>query len=259
MVFGFCLQRFALECEIPTRVASVVTQRTMQQCQAEACSITHASSQKIVAIQPHNCNTLLINLKGGSGISATTAQTASAAPTVPTATQSPTSSRHTHQARPLPPQGWRLNSKTCVHCPQESTNKRVGTKTGAVCHAVARCVRIMHLVCCVGESVPHHTCYAAGYATPAVRPPKGNPKCICLPSVEMYGGRRKTKLTVFFFEPLVTPLRERFGAYGILYNGAVIGFLIVFPEDVFHIIVNLRDGICGLPFPPRVTICFGSG
>ena len=36
----FCLQRFALECEIPTRVASVATQGTMQQCQAEARSIT---------------------------------------------------------------------------------------------------------------------------------------------------------------------------------------------------------------------------
>ena len=34
--------------------------------------------------------------------------------------------------------------------------------------------------------------------------------------------------------------------------GPVIGFLIVFPEDVFHLIVNLRDGICDLPFPPRV-------
>ena len=54
-----------------------------------------------------------------------------------------------------------------------------------------RSVCVMHLVCCVGESVcatshlqyfvPSHV--AAGYATLAVRPLKGNPKCICLPSV----------------------------------------------------------------------------
>ena len=125
-----------------------------------------------------------------------------------------------HQAGPLPPQGWRLNSKTCVHrplpVPTESTKKRIGTKTGAVCHAVARssveralrCVRVVQLVCCVGESVcaTSHLLYvlpcrvAAGYATPAVRPPEVNPKCICLPSVEKrcIEGHEKTKLTVFF-------------------------------------------------------------
>ena len=41
-----------------------------------------------------------------------------------------------------------------------------------------RCVRIMHLVCCVGESV-----CATSHLLHAVRPPKGNPNCICLPSV----------------------------------------------------------------------------
>ena len=39
---------------MPTRVASVATQGAMQQCQAEACSTTPASSQEIVAIQPNN-------------------------------------------------------------------------------------------------------------------------------------------------------------------------------------------------------------
>ena len=53
-VLGFCLQRFALGCEIHTRVAIVATQGTMQQCQAEACSITPASSREIKGIQPNN-------------------------------------------------------------------------------------------------------------------------------------------------------------------------------------------------------------
>ena len=77
--------------------------------------------------------------------------------------------------------------------------ERVGAGYGAMYHTIKhssvkyslRCVCIMHLVCCVGESVcaTSHLPYvlpcrvAAGYATPAVRPPKGNPKCICLPSV----------------------------------------------------------------------------
>ena len=102
--------------------------------------------------------------------------------------------------------------------------ERIGTKTGAVCHAVARsseeralrCVRVMHLVCCVGKSVcaTSHLLYefpctvAAEYATPAVRPPKGNPKCICLPSVakRCTEGHEKQKLQWFFFELLVKPL-----------------------------------------------------
>ena len=56
-----------------------------------------------------------------------------------------------------------------------------------------RCVRIMQLVCCVGKSV-----CATSDLLHAVRPPKGNPNCICLPKrrKEMYGGPRKTKLTV---------------------------------------------------------------
>ena len=150
----------------------MATQGTMQQCQAEACSIT--LSRRTIQ------NTLIINLKSGNGISATTAQTASAAPTAP--------------AGPLPPQGWRLNSKTCVHCPlpvpTRIHNKRTGTKTGAVCHAVARssvepplrCVRIMHLVCCVGESVcatPHLLPCCCGVrntrCTPTRRKPEMQP------------------------------------------------------------------------------------
>ena len=54
---GFCLQRFALECEIPTR-SQVWQPRTMQLYQAEACSIIPASSQEIKAIQPNNCRTV---------------------------------------------------------------------------------------------------------------------------------------------------------------------------------------------------------
>ena len=43
------MQRIALECQIPTRVASVATQGAMPKWQAEACSITPASSQEIKA------------------------------------------------------------------------------------------------------------------------------------------------------------------------------------------------------------------
>ena len=32
--------------------------------------------------------------------------------------------------------------------------------------------------------------------------------------------------------------------------GPVISFLIVFPENVLHVNVNLRDGVCDLPVPP---------
>ena len=94
--------------------------------------------------------------------------------------------------------------------------KHIRVSFGAVCHAVARSsvkfylrsVCIMHLVCCMGESVcaTSHLLYvlpcrvAAWHATPAVRPPKGNPKCIWLAKrcKEMYGGPRKTKSTVVF-------------------------------------------------------------
>ena len=146
------------------------------------------------------------------------------------ATQSPTSSRHTRQAGPLPPQGWRLNSKTCVHCPPPVPTrihkKRIGTKIGAVCHAVARssverafrCVRIMHLVCCVGESFVRYitlaTCVtlpcSCGVRNTRCRPTKRKPEMLLLAKrcKEMYRGPRKTKLRPWFFVLLVTPLRQ---------------------------------------------------
>ena len=76
--------------------------------------------------------------------------------------------------------------------------KRTGASSGTMYHTIVHtsvkhtlcCVHIMYLVCCAGESVcaTSHLLYfpcrvAAGYATPAVRHPKRNPKCMCLPSV----------------------------------------------------------------------------
>ena len=103
-------------------------------------------------------------------------------------------------------------STTCAHKNPQKKKKRTGTKTGAVCHAVARssveralrCVRIMHLVCCLGESVcaASHLLYvlpcraAAGYATPAVRPPKKKPEMHLLAKrcKDMCGGPTKNKI-----------------------------------------------------------------
>ena len=45
--FRFYMLRIALECEIPTRVAHVATQGTMPKWQAEACSISPATSREI--------------------------------------------------------------------------------------------------------------------------------------------------------------------------------------------------------------------
>ena len=74
--------------------------------------------------------------------------------------------------------------------------ERVGPGHGAMYHQIKhssvkyslRCVCIMYLVCCVGESLwaTSHLLYVLpcrSHATRAVRPPKRNPKCICLPSV----------------------------------------------------------------------------
>ena len=77
--------------------------------------------------------------------------------------------------------------------------KRIGASSGAMYHTIEhssvkyslRCARIMHVVCCVRESVcaTLHLRFVlpcrvvAGYAAPAVRPPRRNPKCMCLPSV----------------------------------------------------------------------------
>ena len=41
--------------------------------------------------------------------------------------------------------------------------------------------------------------------------------------------------------------------------GPVISFLMVFPEDMFHEVISLRDGVGFLPFPPRVQCFFESG
>ena len=118
------------------------------------------------------------------------------------ATQTPSSSRHTHQAGPLPPQGWRLNSKTCVHCPltvpTRIHKKSIGTQIGAVMRSRALRWNVLYAVyvsciwcaasgksVCAASHLLHvlPCCVAAAYATPAVSPPKGKPKRSCLPSV----------------------------------------------------------------------------
>ena len=98
-----------------------------------------------------------------------------------------------------------------------------------------RRVRIMHLACCVGESVcatshlPHVLpCRdAAGYATPAVRPPKGNQKFICSPiaAKRCMEEATKNKIDRCFFcfltvgHNIDATLSERFGGFGSLYIG----------------------------------------
>ena len=117
--------------------------------------------------------------------------------------------------------------------------ERVGAGFDAVCHAVARslvkyslrCVCVLCIWCAVSGKLYalHDTCFfvlpcrvAAEYATPTVRPPKGNPKCMCLPSVakRCIDGQEKQNGQCFF-ELLVKPLcniKRPFGAGGILYS-----------------------------------------
>ncbi len=104
-------------------------------------------------------------------------------------------------------------------------------RSGALLWRKVCAVYVSCIWCAVGESVcaTAHLLFAlpcrvaAEYATPAVRPPKGNPKCICLPSVckEIYGGPRKTKPTMGFWtvgHTIEATLCERFGAHGSLYS-----------------------------------------
>ena len=146
----------------------------------------------------------------------------------------PFETSRTRQAGPLPPQGWRLNSKKCVHCPLPAPTrihkKRIGTKTGAVGHAVARssveralrCVRIMHLVCCVGESVcatlhlldvlPCRV--AAGDVTPAVRHQKETRHAFASQALQRDVSRATKKIDRGFCSvdhTIEATLSERFG------------------------------------------------
>ena len=106
-----------------------------------------------------------------------------------------------------------------------TSKKSVGVDFGVVCHTIKhtsvkhtlRCLHIMHLVCCVGQSVcatshllyvqPRHV--AAGYATPAVRTQR-EPEMhlLAMRCKEMYGGPKKTH-DRGFLELSVKPLRER--------------------------------------------------
>ena len=102
-----------------------------------------------------------------------------------------------------------------MHCPlpvpTRIHKKRIGTKTGAVCHAVARSyVERAFAVCsCRASGVLCRgicmRCVTLAVCVTMLRPPKGNPKCICLPSVWR---TTKNKNDRGFFELLITPLRQ---------------------------------------------------
>ena len=107
-----------------------------------------------------------------------------------------------------------------------TSKKCVGVDFGVVCHTIKhtsvkhtlRCLHIMHLVRCVGQSVcatshllyvqPRHV--AAGYATPAVRPQKGNRNAFACHAVQRDVWRtKKPTHDRGFLELSVKPLRER--------------------------------------------------
>ena len=123
--------------------------------------------------------------------------------------------------------------------PTRIHKKSIGTKTGAVCHAVARssveralrCVRIMHLACCVGESVcaASHLLYvfpcrvAAGNATPAVRTPKKKTRnafaCHALQrDVSGATTNQSDRRFLNWWSNRCVTLSGPFGAFGILYS-----------------------------------------
>ena len=168
MVFVFCLQRIALECQIPTRVASVATQGAMPKWQAEGlfhhtCLITRNSSNSAKELknstkhtahqyrtrQRHQRNNGANSVSGTNGASCNTESDSGwARPSGRTAA----ASRMAYELEDI-----------CVRSPLPVTarihRKRIGASSGTMYHTIKhssvkqtlRCIHIMHLVCCVGE------------------------------------------------------------------------------------------------------------